>query len=160
MSSTLFLLFACMLWWWLGDSLCYRQTTSQHNCETVQNFTIERLSHFMLLCSQQRYVGQSNTCAEDDQVVAEYIKLTQVSPTPIYWTQFLEPCLVMYTTGVLLVVIAHVQSDAVSVCQSPEEKGPVLVIHQPLFHVSPLAKDQLSAEALSKCKGAVHTYLY
>ena len=64
----------------------------------------------------------------------------------------------MYTTGVLLVVIAHVQSDAVSVCQSPEEKGPVLVIHQPLFHVSPLAKDLLSAEALSKCKGAVHTF--
>ncbi|CAI8003907.1 hypothetical protein GBAR_LOCUS3797, partial [Geodia barretti] len=71
-----------------------RKTTSQHNCET-------------------RYVGQSNTCAEDEQVVAEYIKLAQ----------------------------------------SPEEKGPVLVIHQPLFHVSPLAKDQLSAEALSKCKG-------
>ena len=87
-------LHACM-WWWLGDSLCYRQTTSQHNCETVQNFTIERVSHFMLLCSQQRYVGQSNTCAEDEQVVAEYIKLAQVSLTPIYWAQFLEPCLVI-----------------------------------------------------------------
>jgi hypothetical protein len=91
MSSDLCLLLAC------GDSLCYGQTNSQRNCEV-------------------QYVGQSNTCAEDEQVVAEYIKLSQ----------------------------------------SPEDqKGPVLVIHQPLFHVSPLAKGQLLAEALSKCKGQV-----
>ena len=112
----------------------------------------------MFSYSQQQYVGQSNTCAEDEQVVAEYIKLAQVSPT-LYLLNTVPRALLGYAAGVyiactLLNVTAHVQSDAVSVCQSPEDqKGPVLVIHQPLFHVSPLAKGQLSAEALSKCKG-------
>ena len=40
-----------------------------------------------------------------------------------------------------------------------EEKGPVLVIHQPLLHFSPAKKNKKS-EALQRCRGTVYNYVF